>query len=262
MPKSKLDKNRTVKLRKSLNPMREKLKALTMSANIRVAELRDAGVNSKALAEAEKTQRKVHRETGELFTSDVKSTRELNRELARVQAFLTDYTSLVEGAKTFTGELTHELYFGGQYRADGGYGANPEFVSKEKAEQVFEIYHKVLERGGGWERVIGYIKAMYPAFTEYGSEQLINAIYDMTEQVSVEDMRADVGRVDLGPEDLTEYYIMKASDLVDEMIQNYECIAEVQKYGEDYGYLEKDEERDSRMKLWQWKVQREEMKRR
>lgn len=261
MPKSKIASNRTVKLRKSLNPMREKLKNLAIMANQRVNELRSAGVDSKALFEAEKTQRKVHRETGEVFTSNVKSTRELNREMARIQAFMTDYTSLVEGAKMFTGELTHELYFGGQYRADGGYGANPEFVSKEKAEQVFEIYHKVLERGGGWERVIGYIKAMHPSFTEYGSEQLINAIYDMTEQISVEDMRADVGRRDLEEEDLTEYYVMKAYDLVEEMIQNYERISELQKYGEDYGYLEKDEEREARMKLWQWKVQREEMKR-
>lgn len=261
MPKGKFDKsNKKIKLRKSLNPMREKLRELTSIANQRVKELQQTGMESKALDAAEKTQRKVHRETGVLFTSNVKSTRELNRELARVQAFLTDYTSTVEGAKNFFGGLTHELYFGGQYRADGGYGANPDFVSKEQADLIFEIYHKMLEYEGGWERVIGYLKALYPSFSDYGSEQLINAIYDMTENLGVDDMRRDRSDYNLDSEDLTDYYVEKAAKLFEEMKSTYEHVASVQQYGEEFGYLEPDNERKSRMRLWEWKVERDDMR--
>ena len=261
MPKSKIDKsNKKIRLRKSLNPMREKLRDLVVIANQRANQLMEEGIESKALSAAQNSIRKIHKETGELFTSQVKSTRELNREMSRIQAFLTDCTSTVEGAKNFLGGLTHELYFGGQYRADGGYGANPDFVSKERAEQVFEIYHKMLEYEGGWERVIGYIKALYPSFSDYGSEQIINAIYDMTENVTVEDMRYERGDASLTEEDLTDFYIEKAAKLVEEMKAQYENIAKVQEYGEEMGYLEPDNERKSRMRLWEWRQAKDDFK--
>ena len=256
MPKSKIKSKKKIKLRKSLTPLRDKLKPLVEQANARVQELKASGVESKALYAAEKTQRKVHIESGELFTSSLKSSREINREFARLEAFLTDPTSVISGATNFNEGLTHEL-FGAQFRADGGYGANPEYVSEEKAKLVFEVYHKVLELEGGWERVIGYLRANNPGLTQYGSEELINAIFDMTNDLGVEDMRAELGRYDLGAEDLVDYYIYKATDLVDEIMRRYNEIAELQKFGEDYGVLEKKEERDQRLRMWEWKQQRD-----
>lgn len=256
MPKSKLKSKKKIKLRRSLTPLRDKLQPLVDQANARVQELRNAGVESKALYAAEKTQRKVHKESGELFTSKLASSREINREFARLTAFLTDTTSTETGAINFNNGLTQEL-FGAQFRANGGYGANPEYVSEEKANLVFEVYHKVLELEGGWERVIGYLRANNPGLTQYGSEELINAIFDMTNDLGVEDMRSELGRTDLDSRDLTDYYIFKAADLVDEIMNRYNEIAELQKFGEDYGVLEPKEERDQRLRMWEWKQKRD-----
>ena len=249
MTKSKLNNKKKIRLNRSLNPLRVQLAELVEMANLRVAQLNDAGVESKALDEATKTRRKVHKEMGEgiVFTSQVSSMREFNREFARLQKFLTDATSTVSGAETFRNGLTHGL-FGGQWRVDGGYGADPSVVSEETAKKVFDIYHRAVERAGGWEQTIGFMYASRGGMTEYGSENLINAIYDMVE---------GGGEVGMSEDDLIAMYIAKAAEMIETSKNTVERINELIKFGEDYGYVEKDAEREERINTWQWKIKRE-----
>lgn len=249
MAKSKINNKKKIRLSRSLNPLRVQLAELVEMANLRVAQLNDAKVESKALDEAVKTRRKIHKEMGEgiVFTSQVRSMREFNREFARLQKFLTDTTSTVMGAETFRNGLTHGL-FGGQWRVDGGYGADPSVVSEETAKKVFDIYHRAVERAGGWEQTIGFMYASRGGMTEYGSENLINAIYDMVENNN------DVG---MSEDDLIGMYIAKAAEMIETSKNTVEHINELIKFGEDYGYVEKDAEREERINTWQWKIKKE-----
>jgi hypothetical protein len=249
MTKSKINNKKKIRLSRSLNPLRIQLAELVEMANLRVAQLNDAKVESKALDEATKTRRKVHKEMGEgvIFTSQISSMREFNREFARLQKFLTDTTSTVSGAETFRNGLTHGL-FGGQWRVDGGYGADPSVVSEDTARKVFDIYHRAVERAGGWEQTIGFMYASRGGMTEYGSENLINAIYDMVE---------GGGEVGMSEDDLIAMYIAKAAEMIQTSKDTVEKINEFIKFGEDYGYVEKDSEREERINTWQWKIKKE-----
>ena len=181
MPKSKLNKKKKIKIRGSLNPLREKLNVLTTKANQLVAELHEAGVSeqSRALSEARRTAIRFHSEDeGTLFTSNLPRAVDIGREMARVQQFLGDVTSTPSGVISDS-VVTAQHLFGGQYRADGGYGANPDYVDKDTAEKVFEVYRKALESQGGWQRVMGWLGSRSHGLQDYGSENLITAIYDM-----------------------------------------------------------------------------------
>lgn len=251
MAKSKIKNKKKIRLGKSLNPLRTQLAELVEMANLRVAQLQASGASSKAVDEAMKTRRKVHKEMGDniAFTSQISSMREFNREFARLQKFLTDPTSTVSGAETFRNGLTHGL-FGGQYRADGGYGADPNIVSKETADKVFDIYHRAIERAGGWEQTIGFMYASRGGLLEYGSENLINAIYDMVENGGDEMMSED---------DLTAMFIAKAVEMIETSKATMESINSLIKFGEDYGYVEPDAERQERINTWQWKMKRDDL---
>lgn len=257
MPKSDISDKKKIKLNKSLNPVREKLAVLTAEANARANALIASGTESRALYEAQRTLLPSHAEKyGELFTANLPRSRDINRELARVQAFLTDYTSMIGGAKDFSDGLTHEL-FGGQFRADGGYGANPQYVTKQQADLVFEIYHKALEAKGGWERVIGYLRAYNTGLVDYGSEQIINAIYDMTEGIKEENIAEEYGLQSVTPDDYRDALINKAEDLIQSMMDQYEAISELQRKSEEYGILEPDADRERRIRNWRFKMERE-----
>lgn len=252
MPKSKLKKKNKVKLssntepkRRSLAPLRQQLEVLTSEANRRAEELIRTGAASRALYEAQRTVSKHNRDEGVLFSSSQPRMRDINRELARVQAFLSDYTSFSSGAEDFSYGLTHGL-FGAQWRKDGGEGYDPNRVRKEDADLTFKVYHEVLERGGGWERVIGYLRAYNNSLIEYGSENLINAIYDMVTNFS-------------GP-DVEDIAVNRASEMVESMIEAYDKMSKMQQSGIDYGYLNIDSDYERRQKYWQWKIERERYK--
>lgn len=259
MAKSKIKNKKKIRLGKSLNPIREELNILTSQANAMVAELKASGYaeDSRALAEAKRTAIRFHTED-QLFTANLPRSKDIGRELARVREFLTDSTSTVEGTQRELYGLTESL-FGGQFRADGGYGANPLYVDKQTAERVFEIYRKALETQGGYQRVMGWLRAKYNGLQDYGSENIINAIYDMVTNTSDDTIAAAMpdwsSRGGISEDDRIDYWALKASDMISEMIEEAQRISDLQQMGIDYGILpSKDKEERLKTQIWRNKM--------
>ena len=226
--------------RQSLQPLREQLALLTNEANARVAALSNKGIQSRAVQEAIRTQAPSRRnDEGVLFEANLPRKRDLARELARVQAFLSDYTSTEQGAYAYTSEVESGL-FGGQWRQNGGPGYDTDKVSKETGERVFDLYHRTLEAGGGWERVIGFFRAHNIGKAQFGSENLINAIYDMVENQGMSD----------------ESILMRTQDIIESMKEGYEKMAQIERAGLDYGIID-DSGYFDRINYWKWRVARE-----
>lgn len=241
--------------RRSLDPIREQLQIMVDEANARVEELTKSNMPSRALEEARRTRLKSWGEDAPMFRADLARMRDLKREFARAQTFLADYTSKAEGAENFAKELG-STPFGGQFYAEYGVGYDPNVVEAGDASKVFEIYRRVLEQGGGWERVIGHLRAINAGPASYGSEQLINSIYDMVQNIQ---MPYTAG---LTPKEQEEDFIQeltfRAYAQVESMIQMYDKMAEMQVSGENYGILgdQFDKEKYDR---WKWKMMKEEM---
>ena len=235
-----------------LEQYREQLSSLVQRANERVDVLNTLSAEkasknedfaSRALDAARASLPESRDSNGDLFTSNLRTERQIKRELSRVMTFLNDPTSLSSGAEQFTEDLTAAGLFGGQYRANGGPGYDEERVTKEVGEQVFDIYGKVLAQEGGWERVMGYFKANRGGLIEYGSENLINAIYEMTVQLGTSDAAQ-------------EEIINRAKSMIDDMIDSYKEMAIKQRAGVDYGLIGYDETADDRRNHWQWSMHR------
>lgn len=230
----------------SLDPIREQLQVLVDEANSRVADLVAAGVSSKALEEARRSRLESWGEDHPMFRADLARSRDIKRELARTQAFLTDYTSTVPGARNFADGLTHESgLFGGQWRQKGMDGYNEDVVSKEDADLTFDVYHRAIEQAGGWERVIGYFRAHNSGLISYGSEELINMVYDMV-----------LNQPYASEEDL----ISQTYNYIEDMINLYDSMVDKQRAGVDYGEIVDDPDREARIARWRWQVERERRK--
>lgn len=240
--------------KRTLDPLRDQLSILVENANQMYFQQRELGIQSRAALEAERSLNKRGQEhfyqTMEPFQADLKSRRDINREFSRVMNFLSDYTASLEGGLVEQQTMSH--LFGGQWRKQGYAGYDEKSVSKEDADMVFSIYHRVLEQGGGWQRVIGYFRAINPGVVDYGSENLINAIYDMVQNKDTiytpEGM--DVEGAILG----------RAMDIVNNMIDNYMKLAVLQRSGNDYGSIEDREEAEQRRKVYEWSLAREKYK--
>lgn len=232
----------------TLDPLREQLKVLVDKANKQYQMQRLQTGQSRAGLEAVRTLNKRGREhfesTFEPFNYDLHSKREINREFSRVMAFLGDYTASIEGGYA---EREHGTgLFGAQWRKDGGPGYNEVLVDKEDALLTFDIYHRLLEQQGGWQRVMGYFRVANPGVIEYGSENLINMIYDMVlnkdEIVPIEGMSVE-GTI-----------LNKAVDVVNQMIESYQSIAMLQRSSGDYGNYQTREEQKDAEERYNWQL--------
>ena len=238
--------------KRTLDPMRAQLAVLTQKANEMYNKQRTTTEMSRAALEAERTMnaegKRHFNETFEPFNANQKSSKGINRELSRVMTFLTDYTSGIEGGMA---ENEHAKgLFGGQWRKMGYAGYDETRVTKEDADMVFDIYHRLLEQEGGWQRVIGYFKAVNPGIIDYGSENIINAIYDMVQ--NKEEIWAPPGM------DKEGAILAKAIDMVETMIDSYQHIAILQRSGKDYGNIEEDpDDADRRRRVYEWNLARE-----
>lgn len=247
---SKKSKSKSSKAKRprSLDPAREKLRVLTEQANQIYWQQKTAGGISKAVLEAERTLTPSHREkyfetNGDLFSYDLPTTREINRELGRVMTFLTEYNQIYSGVNPEDVKQSKGL-FGAQWRAGEGRGYDETRVSQEDAEMVFDIYHRVLEAGGGWERVIGYFRLMNPGLIDYGSENLINSIYEMVQNRDY--------IVPSEGNDVTGEIIARSLDMIDRMKDTYEQLAELQRSGNDYGSILSDRELQLNQAYWNY----------
>lgn len=234
------------KRKRKLDPLREQLAILTDEANARVSQLMEKGYESRALQEAIRTLRPSMRasaeETGRLFESDLPRTRDIMRELSRVQNFLGDFTSLSEGAEAYTSTMKKAHLFGGDYRDEYGVSYDASQVTQDDAERTFGIYNRLLEQIGGWDRMMMMFRANLGMMT-YGSENLINAIYDM---------------VDNGMTD--ENIMTRAMILVNTGIERYEEVSELQRSNKDYGLIIEDGDVEARREFYKWQKLRRELK--
>ena len=221
--KTRTKKDPAFNRRVSNEPLRKQLDTLVKEANTRLKRLNDLGYDTRAVAEAQRTMVSIHRETNQLFTSKLSRMRDIQREFARVNTFLADYTSLAEGAEVFEGDMNRFFQkgmqapklFGGEF--EGGY--NSEEITYNRAKRVFDIYHRILEDAGGWERVVGIFRNPNTKI-EYGSEVVINEIYDMVDQGFS-----------------TEQAILRVRNMVNRAQDMYKEMATKQSLNVDYGRL-------------------------
>lgn len=151
--------------------------------------------DSSALKEAFRTMPKS-RKKEQVFRSDLKREKDLQREYARVSSFLTDWASTKEGSDYFysekeallkygkvrdaEGNLISDVAFGGQWLAKTGETYDTDRIDKELAEKAFELYDKLVEEYQSEDRA----KMLWnkDSRVTYGSETMIIALYDMVEQ--------------------------------------------------------------------------------
>ena len=222
------------KYNKPLDPLRKELKVLVKEANERVSQLIKNNYASRAYNEATRTLAPSRRDDNVLFRSDLKNRRQLTREFARVNKFLNDWTSLSEGAEEFSSEFyTMKGVWGGQFGEDH-FDASK--LDADFAKKAFEIYDRVIEAKGGWDRVIGFFRDENSK-VQFGSEVLLNAIYDMSIQ---------------GFSD--EEILIRSEALVDQAIQSFDKMAVLQRTNIDYGSVIPNE--DKRADYYKWRKSR------
>ena len=117
---------------------------------------------------------------------------------------------------------------------DNPYGIRDEEITKK----TFELYRRVVEAAGGWERAVGLIQGK-ESLIGYGSENLINNIYDMVEN------NYDEGDI-----------ISIALEQVESGIRAYEEMAAKQVSDYDYGIVFDDETAKERRQFYMWRRNR------
>lgn len=138
---------------------------LISEANRRWETIEAAGYSSMAISRAKD-------ETGrDYFSLDFALDKEdVIEEVTRARVFMADNTSTLEGAELYTTQINAERFrgkFGGEWRKPeyGNKGFDPNVINEEYAKEVFRAYRKIEEEKQG-------------LIQEYGSENLIIAIYD------------------------------------------------------------------------------------
>ena len=215
------------KPRVSLEPLRKELDVLVQQANTRVSQLLEQGLPSRALLEAQRTLKNMPTRVDdvELFKADLKSRKQINREFARVQEFLNDFTSTIKGAKNL--QTDFDRFSGSWYTGEG--------MNQDLRGKTFEIYRKVLEAAGGWERAVGILKGK-ESLIGYGSENLVNNIYDMLENNYAE---GDI--------------ISIALEQIESGLKAYEDMASRQVSGYNYGIVFDDDTVQARRDFYMWR---------
>ena len=238
-------KSKQSKKRVSLNPLREQLRVLVDQANRRVEALVSNGLPSRALNEAARTFKKLRSRGGEdeLFKADLKTRKQINREFARVHAFLNDYTSTTTGAHDFETDLGNLAGAFGKHWYHNVQGSNEHYydesrIDNETAKKAFEIYRKVVESAGGWERAVGIFKGK-ESLIGFGSETLINAIYDMVDN-------------NMKEEDI----FVTSREMIEQGLEAYREMAAKQVSDYDYGVVFDDPETESRREFYYWRRNR------
>ncbi|MBO5957311.1 MAG: hypothetical protein J6Q39_07130 [Bacteroidales bacterium] len=178
--KSKAKKRPLEQIRKDLQPLQRQ-------AMDRLKELKEAGVLNKSMAyqsalASKPTTKKSRRWLFDL--NDAKTFKDLQREAGRIQAFLTDESSTVEGALwTFNEMRLIEAYggaFGNQWKASTGGTYDPSRVDSEYLKTAGKIWRMM-------EDVKGAYGLLYDEGS-YESESTFMSIYDMVVQ---RDIRLD-----------------------------------------------------------------------
>ena len=204
--------------------LKQELDILVKKANRRVNALRKKGINSRALIEAQRTfSRKGSKKTGTLFKSDLKTREQILKEFGRVNQFLNDFTSFVTGARRAEKRDFQSLEgaFGANWSAEYGVNYDKSRIKDEYAKEAFRIY-RLLQEEFTWERISGVFRGK-ESLIGYGSEVLINNIYDM-----------------IAARSHTETIMNRARSMVNNALERYDEMARNQLIDSDYGLLVDD----------------------
>lgn len=161
------------KRRGRLDEVRERLQPLVDAANKRYKELKDQGFYTSSMDEALSTKSKADRRKKNPFSIDNKKRfRELQREGARIYNFLNAETTSQAGAEweaKFIGlQENYGKLFGREFYEDYGVRYDASKVNEGHASMTFRVYRQLQER----------VPNLLADKLGYGSDNLINAIYD------------------------------------------------------------------------------------
>lgn len=155
----------------SLDPIRKEYEDFIKLANERYQFMKENNIQVPALWEAQRTQKPQYSEGFSL--DDKKSFRELRREVRRAESFMRDPTVKDFGAKDFMikeGAKKYSKAFGNQWAEKYGVSYDRSRISDDKAREAFKLYHQLAA------------EMQETIKTQYGSENLINALYDQVVQ--------------------------------------------------------------------------------
>ena len=142
-------------------------------AQKRVKELK--GKDSNALWRAQKSKSKSRGKYGRIFSfSDIKTQKQLNREIMRIRTFLSDDRSEQSKRKTTRRKPFWEDY-------------NPKTAGKAKKDDTYSAYRRLQETFGGEERFKAIIDEWQSSHGKYDSENILEDIdYDFSIGMSEE----------------------------------------------------------------------------
>lgn len=167
--------------RKPIKEVQKQFKELQAKAMDRVRELRKNKMldYSRAYQNALSTKPKTTNTRRALFhVEDRTSYKEIRREVARMQEFLNDETSTVEGAKWSTQELSLYQKYGGAFGRGWyeiyGVTFDRSRISEDYAKTAYKVFRYLEEMKGSYDLMYGE--------GSYDSDSLMISIYDMVVQ--------------------------------------------------------------------------------
>lgn len=166
----------------NLNEIRARFQSLQAKANARADALQAAGLAdySRAFNEASDKMGAYRTTNADLFdVNDTKRYREIRREVERMNKFLNDETSTVEGVQKMIAAEKYKGAFSGGWYEKYGVSYDKSRIDEDKAKIAFSIYRRLEESGNSREEIIGSLG--------YGSESLVMQIYDMVVESGIED---------------------------------------------------------------------------
>jgi hypothetical protein len=170
--------------KRPIKEVQKQFKDLQAKAMARVKELRKNKMleYSRAYQMALETKPKTTNTRRALFhIEDRSSYKEIRREVARMQEFLNDETSTVEGAKWSTQELTLYQKYGGAFGRGWyetyGVTFDKSRVSEDYAKTAYKVFRYLEEMKGSYDLMYGE--------GSYDSDSLMISIYDMVVQKDI-----------------------------------------------------------------------------
>ena len=158
----------------NLDILRENLGELASTANERASQL---SPENQAIKEAVRTLPKSRRGSNELFSGNIRTIKEMRKEYARIQAFLSDWRTTEEG-ETFYNTEKYKGAFGGQWLKKYGETFDKSRVTEDLAIRAFQLYDRLVEEYQSEDRA-RMLWNKDSSLISYGSENMIIAIYDM-----------------------------------------------------------------------------------
>lgn len=207
----------------NLNEIRARFQSLQAKANARADALQAAGLAdySRAFNEASDKMGAYRATDTYLFdVNDTKRYREIRREVERMNKFLNDETSTVEGVQKMIAAEKYKGAFSGGWYEKYGVSYDKSRIDEEKSKIAFSIYRRLEESGNSREEIIGSLG--------YGSESLIMQIYDMVVESGIEN------------DDSVEYWA-EYGNILEETSRRLDSLY-IKKYNEAHDIMEEGDE--------------------